>query len=341
MDDANEKGCPALPAAKSGRKKDMKAVVLESYALQEGDMCWDAIKPLVDTLEVYPQTPADKIVQCLSGAQLAIINKCRIDEAVLAQCPELKWVGIIATGTDVVDLDACRRHGVLVANVPGYSTYSVAQHAFSLLLCACQSVDRYNRGVQAGCWKQPAPEYAVQPLVELYGKTFGIYGYGNIGRQAARIAKGFGMQVIAATRTVRPEYAADGVEFVDFDALLSRSDVLSLHCPLTPETRGLIDETALQKIKPGCILINTARGLLVDEAAVAGACRTGRLGYYLADAVSTEPIPADSPLLGQENIILTPHVAWATGAALHNLEAITIQNLRSYLEGKPEHIVNA
>ena len=232
----------------------------------------------------------------IGDAEIVFLNKCRIDEAVLAQCPKLRWVGIIATGTDNLDLKACRRHGVPVANVPGYSTYSVAQMTFSLLLAICQCADRYHRLVQDGHWRTEEPAaYGLLPQVELLGKTFGIYGYGSIGRQTARIAKAFGMEVLVCTRTVRPEYEADGVEFVDLDTLLARSDVLSLHCPATPATRGLINAATLVKAKPGMILLNTARGALVDEQAVADALKNGKLGFYGADAFGTEPLPQASP----------------------------------------------
>lgn len=270
------------------------------------------------------------------------MNKCRIDEAVLARCPNLKWVGIIATGTDNLDLEACRRHGVAVANVPGYSTYSVAQMTFSLLLAICQCADRYDRLVQDGRWRTEDPAaYGLLPQVELLGKTFGIYGYGSIGRQTARIAKAFGMQVLVCTRTVRPEYEADGVEFVDLDTLLARSDVLSLHCPATPATRGLISAGTLAKAKPGMILLNTARGALVDEQAVADALKSGRLGFYGADAFGTEPLPQESLLRGLPNALLTPHIAWATNEALQRLMDITTNNLRTWLDGRGENIVNA
>ena len=210
----------------------MKAVILESYVMEEGDLDWSGVKALVPDTTSYVRTDYADIAPRIGDAELVLINKCRIDEAVLAQCPNLKWVGIIATGTDNIDLDACRRHGVAVANVPGYSTYSVAQMAFSLLLAICQCAQRYDRAVKAGYWQLGIPaEYGLLPQVELLGKTFGIYGYGSIGRQTARIAKAFGMEVLVCTRTVRPEYNADGVEFVDFDTLLARSDVLSLHCP--------------------------------------------------------------------------------------------------------------
>ncbi len=319
----------------------MKAVILESYVMQEGDLDWSGVYALVPDTTAYVRTDYDQIAQRIGDADFVLLNKCRMDEEILSQCPNLKWVGIIATGTDNLDLEACRRHGVQVANVPGYSTYSVAQMTFSLLLAVCQCAERQNRAVQDGHWQLNVPaEYRILPQVELCGKTFGIFGYGSIGRQAGRIAKAFGMRVLACTRTVRPEYAADGVEFVDFDTLLKESDVLSLHTPATPATRGVISAAALEKIKPGCILVNTARGALVDEAAVAEALKNGRLGFYAADAFAVEPLPADSPLRGLPNALLTPHIAWTTKEALQKLMDITTQNLRSFLAGAGENIVN-
>ena len=210
----------------------MKLVILESYVMEPGDLDWSAVRALVpDTVE-YVRTPYEQIAERIGDAELVILNKCRMDEGVLARCPNLRWVGIIATGTDNLDLAACRRHGVSVANVPGYSTYSVAQMAFSLLLAVCQCPERQDRALRAGYWQLGVPaEYGILPQVELYGRTFGVCGYGSIGRQAARIARAFGMQVLVYTRTVRPEYAADGVTFTDLDALLAGSDVVSLHCP--------------------------------------------------------------------------------------------------------------
>ena len=319
----------------------MKAVILESYVMQEGDLDWSGVYALVPDTTAYVRTDYDQIAQRIGDADFVLLNKCRMDEEILSQCPNLKWVGIIATGTDNLDLEACRRHGVQVANVPGYSTYSVAQMTFSLLLAVCQCAERQNRAVQEGYWQLNVPaEYRILPQVELCGKTFGIFGYGSIGRQAGRIAKAFGMRVLACTRTVRPEYAADGVEFVDFDTLLKESDVLSLHTPATPATRGVVSAAALEKIKPGCILVNTARGALVDEAAVAEALKNGRLGFYAADAFAVEPLPADSPLRGLPNALLTPHIAWTTKEALQKLMDITTQNLRSFLAGAGENIVN-
>ena len=319
----------------------MKAVILESYVMEEGDLDWSGVKALIPETTSYVRTAYEEIAPRIGDAEFVFLNKCRMDEQILSQCPNLKWVGIIATGTDNLDLEACRRHGVSVANVPGYSTYSVAQMTFSLLLAICQCAERYDRAVKDGFWQLGIPQsYGLLPQMELYGKTFGVYGYGSIGRQSARIAKAFGMRVLVCTRTVRPEYAADGVEFVDLDTLLRQSDVLSLHCPATPQTRGLISAEALQKMKRGAILLNTARGALVEEAAVTEALHTGQLGFYGADAFATEPLPADSPLRKEPHALLTPHIAWTTKEALQNLMDITTQNLRSFLDGNGEHIVN-
>lgn len=319
----------------------MKLVILESYVMEPGDLDWSGLRALVPDVTEYVRTPYDQIAQRIGDAELVVLNKCRMDEEILSRCPNLRWVGIIATGTDNLDLEACRRHGVSVANVPAYSTYSVAQMAFSLLLAICQCPERQDKALRDGYWQLEIPAgYGILPQVELYGKTFGIFGYGHIGRQAGRIAKAFGMRVIACTRTVRPEYAGDGVEFVDFDTLLAESDVLSLHSPATPATRGILNAEALGKLRPGCILLNTARGALVEEAAVAEALKAGRLGFYGADAFASEPLPADSPLRSAPHVLMTPHIAWTTAEALEKLMAITTRNLASFLEGAGENVVN-
>ena len=202
----------------------MKLVILESYVMEPGDLDWSGLRALVpDTVE-YVRTPYEEIARRIGDAELVVLNKCRMDEAILAQCPNLRWVGIIATGTDNLDLAACRRHGVKVANVPAYSTYSVAQMAFSLLRTVCQCPERQDRALRDGYWQLDIPaKYGILPQVELYGKTFGVCGYGNIGRQTARLAQAFGMRVLAWTRTRRPEYAGDGVEFVPLDTQIGRA----------------------------------------------------------------------------------------------------------------------
>lgn len=317
----------------------MKTVILENCVLRPGDLDWTEVRRLTGPVLEYPRTAPEEIAARIGDAELVILNKCRIGEETLRRCPRLQWIGITATGADNIDLEACRRRGVLVANVPGYSTYSVAQHTFSLLLAACQCAERYNRAVQAGYWQMGVPaEFGLLPQTELYGKTLGIFGCGAIGSQVARIGRAFGMRVLACTRTPRP--GDGGVEFTDLDTLLAGSDVLSLHAPATPATRGVIGADALARIKPGCILLNTARGALVDEAAVAAACRSGRLGFYAADAMAVEPLPADSPLRGLPNVLLTPHIAWTTAESLARLTRAVAQNLRSYLQGCPENVVN-
>jgi len=319
----------------------MKLVILQSYALREGDIDWSAVRAQADECLLWPRTPAAETAARIGGAELAIVNKSWIDEAVLDACPNLRWVGLMATGTDSLDLAACRRRGVPVANVPGYSTPAVAQHVFSLLLTLCQCPDRYNAAVRAGCWQTDiGPQFAVTPQRELAGRVLGIVGYGAIGQAVARIALAFGMRVLVFTRTVRPQYAADGVRFVPFDELLAASDIVTLHVPATDATRGLIGEAALAKMKPGAILVNTARGALVDDAAAARALHSGRLAYFAADVVGAEPIRADNPLLGCANALLTPHIAWATAESLSRLAGIVAGNLRSYLAGRPENIVN-
>ena len=326
----------------------MKAVILESYVMEEGDLDWSGVKALVPDTTSYVRTDYADIAPRIGDAELVLINKCRIDEAVLAQCPNLKWVGIIATGTDNIDLEACRRHGVAVANVPGYSTYSVAQMTFSLLLAICQCAERYNRAVKQGCWQLDIPEsIGLLPQMELYGKTYGVYGYGSIGRQSARIARAFGMDVLVCTRTVRPEYAADRVEFVDFDALLARSDVLSLHCPATPATRGLVNADSLARAKPGMILLNTARGALIDEEALIAALESGKVGGAGLDVVEEEndlvyfnragaalPHRTMNILRSMPNVIVSPHNAFYTDVNVASMVESAFKAVRAMADGE-------
>lgn len=318
----------------------MKIVVLDSYCVRPGDLDWSGLYELADVVEEYPRTPPEQLIERLRDADFAVSNKCRIDDAVLDACPRLRWVGLTATGTDSLDLEACHRHGVAVANVPGYSTNSVAQHGFALLLELANSIAGRAASLRDGYWQTGVPDsYGIHPHFELAGRTFGVVGYGAIGRAAARIANGFGMRVLAYTRHVKPEYAADGVEFVPFEQLLEDSDVVSLHCPATAETRGMINEAALAAMKPGAILLNTARGALVDEAAVCAALKSGHLGWYASDVAAHEPVRPKDELLHCPNVLLTPHVAWATQEALARLSAEVCANLEAFLQGKRRNLV--
>ena len=318
----------------------MKIVVLDSYCVRPGDLDWTGLYDLADAVEEYPRTPPEQLIDRLRDADFAVSNKCRIDDAVLDACPRLRWVGLTATGTDSLDLEACHRHGVAVANVPGYSTESVAQHGFALLLELANSIAGRAASLRDGYWQTGVPDsYGIHPHFELAGRTFGVVGYGAIGRAAARIARGFGMRVLVYTRHVKPEYAADGVEFVPFEQLLEDSDVVSLHCPATAETRGIINEAALAAMKPGAILLNTARGALVDEAAVCAALKSGHLGYYASDVAAHEPVRPKDELLHCPNVLLTPHVAWATQEALARLSAEVCANLKAFLQGERRNLV--
>lgn len=319
----------------------MKLVILDSYALEPGDLDWSPLYELADEIESYPRTQPHEIIPRLADADFAILNKAHINDAVLTACPRLRWVGVTATGTDSLDIAACRRHNVAVANVPGYSTHSVAQLALTLLLSLCQCPARHDAAVRKGYWQlEVPPAYGILPQREVDGKTIGLIGYGAIAQQMAKVCLALGMQVLCHTRTVRAEYRKDGVVFVEPDRLWRDSDYISLHCPATPQTVGIVNEKSLAQCKKGVLIVNTARGALVDEAALAAALQTGQVGGFAADVVSHEPILPDNPLLFAPRVILTPHIAWATPEALARLAHEVILNLRSFLTGGDRNVVN-
>ncbi len=319
----------------------LKAVILESYAINENDINWSCVKNLVDELVVYGRTPKDKVIERLQGAQIAIVNKVNINEEVLNACKDLKWIGITATGYDTLDIVACKNHNIPVANVPGYSTNSVAQMAFALILELCHSAGRYDKSVRAGHWQIDIPESAqIIKHQELFGKTIGLIGFGNIAKQVATIANAFGMRVICHTRTLRSEYENLSVEFLPLETLLSESDIISLHCPATESTKNMINEKTLSLCKEGVRIINTSRGALIDEPALIKALKAGKVSAFAADVVSKEPICEQNELLNMPNVILTPHIAWATPEALDRLANIVADNLKSYLSGNGQNVVN-
>ncbi|MDO5602436.1 MAG: NAD(P)-dependent oxidoreductase [Oscillospiraceae bacterium] len=316
----------------------MRLVILNDYACNPGDMAWEKLEGLAAETVRLGFLPRAGQLEAVKEADFLIVNKVRVDEELLAAAPRLRWLGVMATGTDNIDLSACTRRGVAVANVPGYSTHSVAQLTFALLLELCQSPAAFDRSVRTGMWRLGVgEEQGVLPLKELYGKTMGLVGCGDIGRQVARIAQAFGMRVLAYVRRPREE---EGVRFVTLKNLLQESDVVSLHCPATPETEKIIDEKALAAMKPGALLINTARGRLVDEEALCGALHSGRLAGYGADVAFYEPPAENAPLRTAPHVVLTPHIAWATAESLDRLVEAVRRNLESYLEGKPENLVN-
>lgn len=318
----------------------MKIVILDSYAVSENDLDWTRLAKRADEggheLVVYPRTQNEQIVARLKNAELAVCNKCNINEAVLKYLPQLRFVALTATGTDSLDIKACRRHNVPVANVPSYSTYSVAQLTLALLLDICQCPHRHEAAMRAGYWQKGVPSsFAITPQIELYGKTLGIVGYGDIGRRTAALGEALGMRVIVHTRTERGE-----AHFVSLASLFAQSDVISLHCPLSEHTRALVNADSIAQMKKGVILLNTARGGLVNEQELANALTAGQVGAYGADAYCSEPISAQNPLLCAPNVHLTPHIAWATKEALSRLAAEVTENCIAYMDKKERNIVN-
>ncbi len=317
-----------------------RAVVLDGYAVNPGDLSWEGIQALCDCV-VHDRTPPHLTLARAEGAEILFTNKVVLGRAELDRLPCLRYIGVLATGTNVVDLAAARERGVVVTNIPDYSTASVAQLVFAHLLNLTQHVAAHSESVQRGDWtRSPDFCYWLHPLVELDGLTLGLVGFGRIGQAVARIARALGMRVLVHTRSRRLP-SDDGLDYTELDELFRRSDVVSLHCPLTDGTRGLVDARRLALMKPTAFLINTGRGPLVDEAALAAALNDGRLAGAGLDVLSSEPPPADNPLLSARNAQITPHLAWATKAARARLLAIATDNLRAFLEGQPRHVVNA
>ena len=318
----------------------MKIVVLDGYTLNPGDLDWSGMRAFGD-LEVYDRTPSDEIVRRAAEADLVLTNKTLLTAETIGRLPKLKYIGVLATGYNNVDLEAARRRGVPVTNIPDYGTPSVAQHVFAMLLEIANRVRRHDDSVKAGEWSRcPDFCYTKTPLMELAGKTFGVVGLGRIGRKAAEIAAAFGMKVIAAVGRRNMPREAEGIRIVDLRELFRTADVISLHCPLTPETKLMINAEALSLMKPSAILINTARGLLIDERALADALTGGKLAAAALDVLSVEPPPADNPLFNIPNCLITPHIAWATGEARQRLMDIAVENVRCFLNGEPVNVVN-
>jgi glycerate dehydrogenase len=321
----------------------MKIVVLDGYALNPGDLSWQVLEALGDCT-VYERTPKELVIERAAGAEILLTNKVVLGSEQLAQLPQLRYIGVLATGYNVIDVEAARRHNVTVTNVPAYSTASVAQMVFALLLELTQQVGHHARLVREGRWSASADFcFWDRPLVELEGLTLGIVGFGAIGRRVARLGRAFGMEVLV--HTAHPEKYRQTEEgrparFIGLDDLFRASDAVSLHCPLTEETRELVDARRLELMKPSAFLINTGRGPLVDEAALAAALNAGRIAGAGLDVLTAEPPPAGNPLLQAANCCITPHIAWATRAARQRLMATAVENLRAFLAGDPQNVVS-
>lgn len=315
----------------------MNICVLDGYTLNPGDLDWGSLSKL-GNLKVYDRTMPSEIIERAIESEIVLTNKVIIDDNTMAQLPKLRYIGVLATGYNVVDIEAARKRGIIVTNIPAYSTNSVAQMVFAHILNIVQQVDSYAKEAQEGKWTNcPDFCYYNHTLMELAGKTIGIIGLGNTGMATARIASAFGMKIVALTSKTA-DRLPEGITPVCLDELLHESDIVSLHCPLTDSTRELINKTTLAKMKKSAILINTGRGPLVNEADLATALNNGDIQAFGADVLSKEPPTADNPLLSAKNCFITPHIAWATIDARRRLMEIAAENISQFIQG--ETIVN-
>ena len=318
----------------------MRIVILDGYSANPGDLSWKELEQMGE-VTVYDRTSPSETVQRAADADIVLTNKVVLDREKITQLPRLKYIGVLATGYNVVDIEAAHERGIIVTNVPAYSTESVAQMVFAHLLTVTNRTEHYAIQNRSGRWAaNPDFCYWDFPQMELAGKTFGIVGLGNIGRRVAEIALAFGMKVKAMTSKSQDLLPA-GIEKADLQTLLAAADVLSLHCPLTENTRHLINADTLRQMKPTAILINTGRGPLIDDQAVADALQEGRLGAFCADVLTTEPPSSDNPLLSQPNAFITPHIAWASTEARTRLIQVATDNVRAFISGKPRNVVSS
>lgn len=317
----------------------MKIVILDGRALNPGDLSYDCIKQFGEvTLYERTDTKEDTIAR-IGDSEIVLVNKVPITQEILDACPNIKLICVQATGYNIVDCDACARKGIPVTNVPSYGTAAVAQFTIALILELCHQVGIHNESVHNGDWvKSTNFCYWLTPQMELGGKTLGILGFGRIGREVGKLGKAFGMKVIAYNRSQCDEGREIG-EYVDLDTLFAQSDILTLHCPLFPETEKIINAENIAKMKDGAMLINTARGGLLDEEAVAQALNSGKLRGAAVDVVSREPMTADNPLL-TSSCIITPHIAWAPVESRQRLLDCIVENIRCFLNGTPQNVVN-
>ena len=319
----------------------MKIVVLDGYTLNPGDITWEGMEALGE-LTVYDRTKAEDVAARIGDADVVYTNKTPITKETLDACPNVKFIGVLATGYNIVDIAAAKEKGIPVSNIPTYGTAAVSQFAIGLLLELCHHIGEHSDAVKAGEWtSNPDWCFWKYPLVELAGKTMGIIGFGRIGQDTGKIAQALGMKVLAYDAFKRPELETETCHYVDLDILLAESDVIALHCPLFPDTEGIINKDTIAKMKDGVMIINNSRGPLVVEQDLRDALDSGKVAGAAVDVVSTEPIRMDNPLIGAKNVIITPHISWAPKESRQRLMNIAVDNLKCYVEGKPQNVVNA
>ncbi len=317
----------------------MKIVVLDGYTENPGDLTWDGFKAFGE-ITVYDRTPADKIVERIGDAEIVIMNKTPISKETIDACPNMKYIGVLATGYNVVDFNYAKEKGIPVCNIPTYGTASVGQFAIALLLEICHHIGAHNDSVHNGEWENNVDWcYWNYPLIELDGKTMGIIGFGRIGQATGKIAKALGMNVLAFDSYPNDSGKAIA-EYVDLDTLLAKSDVIALHCPLFPETEGIVNKDSIAKMKDGVIILNNSRGPLIVEQDLADALNSGKVYAAGLDVVSTEPIKGDNPLLKAKNCIITPHISWAAKEPRQRIMNMAVDNVKAFLDGNPTNVVN-
>ena len=319
----------------------MKIVVLDGYTLNPGDLSWDELKDIGEVV-LYDRTPKELILERAKGAEIILTNKTPLSDETFDKLPGLRYVGVLATGYNVVDIKAASKHGVVVTNIPTYGTYSVAQAVFALLLELCHHIQTHSDAVRAGEWSACADFcFWKYPLIELAGKTLGIIGFGRIGRQVANIGAAMGMKILAADSIRKEAPGIENFKWVEIPELLAESDVVTLHCPLFPETEGLINRVNISMMKKSAFLINTSRGGLIIDSDLAEALNSGRIAGAGLDVLSVEPPKSENPLLTAENCLITPHIAWATKEARGRLMNTAVENIKDFLAGKSVNVVNS
>ncbi|HBL35997.1 MAG TPA: glycerate dehydrogenase [Firmicutes bacterium] len=318
----------------------MKIVVLDGYTENPGDLSWDGLGNLGE-LTVYDRTPADLIVERIGDAEIVYTNKTPLTKVTLDSCPQIRFIGVLATGYNVVDVQAAKAKGIPVANIPIYGTAAVAQMAIALLLEICHHVGEHSAAVYRGEWTNNQDWcFWKYPLIELAGKTMGIIGFGRIGRATGKIAQALGMKVLAFDTNQTPPSVGEAFEYVELNELFAKADVISLHCPLFPSTEGIINKENIGKMKDGVIIINNSRGQLIVEQDLAEALNSGKVYAAGLDVVSVEPITADNPLLAAKNCFITPHISWAPKESRQRLMDLAVKNLEAFLAGAPINVVN-
>lgn len=320
----------------------LKLTVLDGYTLNPGDLSWDDLRTL-GALTIYDRTEYanDKILEAIGEAEVIFTNKTPLPKAVLQKAPNLKYIGLLATGFNVVDVKAARSLGITVTNVPSYGTTAVAQMTMALVLELCHQIGAHNRAVKQGRWSESKDfSFWDFPLIELAGKTMGIIGFGRIGQATGRLANAFGMHVLATANRKRPELETPNCRYTDLNTLLAQSDIISLHCPLTAETEGIINNANIAKMKDGVMIINTARGPLIVENDLKTGLSTGKVAWAAIDVVNQEPMLPDNVLLTADNCLITPHIAWAPKESRTRLMNIAVGNLKAFLQGNPINVVN-